>query len=321
MAGVFISYSQADAAMAQRVMLGLRALGVDVWWDDAMSSVDRYEALMQQADGLVAVVALWTPSSINSDVVWDEAGFGQKRGRLVNLLHGADEPPFMFGSVEPIRLDGWTAREAHAGWRQLIETLDAQQAAVGRAAPGALLAALVDETDERERRQAEVEARPGDDARKAGFDDWLRARGAAIGDTAVADAAPSEPARPLSLFIPAAKLPLAGLDAALAQPTPVPASPPAAADSAATGEAALDALSAAVERALAAGPDGHPLGRVLRSPLRPPVPAPVAAAVPDTPPSAPAAPPRAATSHVPLLSALAVIAVVILAGVYFILMR
>jgi len=331
MAGVFISYSHADQAIAQRVMLALRALDVDVWWDAAMSSVDRLEALKQQADGLVAVVALWTPNSVNSDVVWDEAGFGQKHRRLVGLLHGVDEPPFVFGSVEGIGLDGWTGRAPHAGWCRLIETLDAYQAAEGKAAPGTLIATFeADSVDAQARetvfRQAEADP---DSARhatmKPGFDDWLRSRGALPDGESATTIAEVEPARPLSLFIPADKLPFAGLDATNRSEVTVPAAPapatPAAA--AAADTAALDEMTRAVEQALAAGPDGRPLGRLLRSPLRPPLPAPTppaAAPGPATSP-VPADAKPAGRSKLPMLSAAIVIALVIAALIWFVTTR
>jgi len=331
MAGVFISYSHADQAIAQRVMLALRALGVDVWWDAAMSSVDRLEALKQQADGLVAVVALWTPNSVNSDVVWDEAGFGQKHKRLVGLLHGVDEPPFVFGSVEGISLDGWTGRAPHSGWCRLIETLDAHQAAEGTAAPGALIAAFeADSVDAQARetvfRQAEADP---DSARhatmKPAFDDWLRSRGALPDGESATTIAEVEPARPLSLFIPADKLPFAGLEATNRSEVTVPAAPaPAPADvSAAIDTAALDEMTRAVERALAMGPDGRPLGRLVRSPLRPPLPAPTPpAAAPDPATSpVPADAKPAGQSKLPVLAAAIIIALVIAALVWFVATR
>jgi len=338
MAGVFISYSHADQAIAQRVMLALRALGVDVWWDAAMSSVDRLEALKQQADGLVAVVALWTPNSVNSDVVWDEAGFGQKHKRLVGLLHGVDEPPFVFGSIEGISLDGWTGRAPHSGWCRLLETLDAHQAAEGTAAPGALIAAFeADSVDAQARetvfRQAEADP---DSARhatmKPAFDDWLRSRGALPDGESATTIAEVEPARPLSLFIPADKLPFAGLEATNRSEVTVPAAPaPALAPAppgaaAAADTAALDAMTRAVEQALAAaGPDGRPLGRLLRSPLRPPLPAsapPTAApeAAPVTRPG-PADTKPTGPSNLPMLAAAIVIALVIAALTWFVAIR
>lgn len=291
MAGVFISYSHADQAVAERIMLALKAIGADVWWDSDVTSADRLEALKRQAGELAAVAALWTPNSINSDVVWDEAGVAQKHSRLINLLLGADEPPFMFGAGDRVELNGWTGRSVHAGWRGLVETLDA---ATG--AGGALITALDTETATREKQEAALAAATTDDdggvhhaVLKAAFDDWLSARGA-LADEAIADihertTAPAEPVRPLSLFIPADKLPFGGLEAAEAPtapalPLPPPAPPPVAAPS-----ATLDALTAAVERALAAGPDGRRLAHVLRSPLRPPLVEPA----PPPPATAPAA--------------------------------
>lgn len=191
MAGISISCARGDEAVAARVGRGLTALGIPS---------------AAQGEPPAAVLALWTPASINSDLVWDEAGAGQKRGVLVNLLWGVTEPPFLFGAGEGIALDGWRGGgEPHAGWQRLLEALEA----LGVAAPGALTQALLADEAEARTREAAVAAET-DPVRHAALrvelDAWAVARGAA-GDTE--DEAPSAaaaPARSLSLFIPAEKL-------------------------------------------------------------------------------------------------------------------
>ena len=48
MAGVFLSYSRADRAIAKRMVKGLRDSGVDAWWDEDMPGVDWQAELERQ---------------------------------------------------------------------------------------------------------------------------------------------------------------------------------------------------------------------------------------------------------------------------------
>ena len=48
MSGVFLSYSRGDRALAEQIIQGLRALGIDVWWDEDMPGVDWQEELERQ---------------------------------------------------------------------------------------------------------------------------------------------------------------------------------------------------------------------------------------------------------------------------------
>lgn len=67
MSGVFISYNRDDGAVARRMALALRALDVDVWWDQDMPSVVWREEIARRIGELAAVVVLWSPRSRGSD--------------------------------------------------------------------------------------------------------------------------------------------------------------------------------------------------------------------------------------------------------------
>lgn len=305
MAGVLISCTRADDAVAGRIARGLAALGVAI--EPAHAAPVAVEAGAEAPPPPpppAAVLALWTPASINSDLVWDDAGAAQKRGALVNLLWGAEEPPFMFGAVPGIALDGWQGGSvAHGGWHRLGAALEA----LGVAEPGALTQAM--QTDEAEARTREAalaaEVEPTrHKALRAALESWAIARGAAGDAPALAPVVPTEPSRPLSMFIPAARLADAGLA--------LPGAPVAVPSGAANRDAELDALTAAVARALAAGLDGMPLGRVVPSPLAP-VPVMARAEVvvaPVAPVAGPVAPKRPLPLLILLFAALAIAAIV-----------
>jgi hypothetical protein len=144
MSGVFLSYSRGDRALAEQIIQGLRALGIDVWWDEDMPGVDWQEELERQISGLAGVVVLWTPNSSASKNVRDEARLGLRTEKLVNVLAGAPEPPFPFDRVNGLPLDGWTGREPHRGWMRVVQTIEALIVKAGGAKPGEIMAVLAE---------------------------------------------------------------------------------------------------------------------------------------------------------------------------------
>jgi hypothetical protein len=139
---VFLSYSRGDRALALRILQSLRALNVDVWWDEDMPGVDWQDYLASKINELAAVLVIWTPLSIASKNVKDEARLGQSTDKLVNVIVGAPAPPFPFDRVNGLPLDGWTGRKTHNGWTRVIRTIEERLVAVGGSNPGELTAAL-----------------------------------------------------------------------------------------------------------------------------------------------------------------------------------
>jgi hypothetical protein len=74
MAGVFLSYSRANRPLALQVLNGLRAIGVEVGWDEDMPGVDWQEELARQINSLATVVVLSRPESFASKNLRDAAG-------------------------------------------------------------------------------------------------------------------------------------------------------------------------------------------------------------------------------------------------------
>ena len=142
MSGVFLSYSRADRALAEDIIRGLRAVGVVVWWDEDMRSIDWHQELERQIVELASIVVLWTPSSSNSDHVKDEARLGLESGKLINAIVGVPKPPFPYDRVNGLPLDDWTELEPHNGWTRLIETIEEKVVERGGAKTGEFTSAL-----------------------------------------------------------------------------------------------------------------------------------------------------------------------------------
>jgi TPR repeat protein len=159
MSGVFLSYSRADRALAEQVVAGLRRIGVGVWWDQDMPGVDWQDELASEIEAMVGVVVLWTPNSIASKNVKDEARLAQHKEKLVNVLSGVKSPPFPFDRANGLPLDDWNGIDPHGGWSRLVRTIEGLAVLAGTAQPGAMTGALtLSERQLRTKRQAQGRA-------------------------------------------------------------------------------------------------------------------------------------------------------------------
>jgi hypothetical protein len=158
--GIFLSYARADREHACRIVQGLSAVGVEVWWDEDMPGVDWQYELAQRITDMAAVLVLWSENSQNSKNVRDEARLADKKDKLINALIGLVEPPHPFDRNNGLPIDGWDGREPHRGWTRLVQTVENFIVKTGAASPGEIMAALTHlEQDWQGRMKALVRAR------------------------------------------------------------------------------------------------------------------------------------------------------------------
>jgi hypothetical protein len=131
---VLIWGSKVDRAEAAQIAAALGALGLKVWSE---KEVREPEAVLQDLD---ALLALWSPASVQDYELRNTARSAINASRLINVGWGA-AAPFPFDRMPTPRLDGWTGLEPHSGWVQLVSLLDAHLSHHG-GAPGALIARL-----------------------------------------------------------------------------------------------------------------------------------------------------------------------------------
>ena len=105
MARVFLSYSRQDRAIAESLASALEKAGHILWWDRNLEGGSRFaseiEAELERAE---AVVVLWSPHSLKSAWVQDEAAEGRDSGRLVPVALGDIKPPLGFRQFHTIAL-------------------------------------------------------------------------------------------------------------------------------------------------------------------------------------------------------------------------
>ncbi|HET9145828.1 MAG TPA: toll/interleukin-1 receptor domain-containing protein, partial [Sphingomicrobium sp.] len=105
---VFLSYARADRTKARAIVSALEAQGLRIWWDGLVEGghefADKIEEALNSAD---VVVVLWSPASVHSHWVRDEAAAGRDRGRMVPVTIGGAEPPLGFRQIHHIDLTRW----------------------------------------------------------------------------------------------------------------------------------------------------------------------------------------------------------------------
>ena len=124
MAKLFLSYSREDSAVVEKLAAALEKAGHEVWWDRRIAAGSMYEKDIETAlDGADAVIVAWSPASIESSWVKDEASHGRDRGKLVPItLKGADAP-LGFRQYQTIAFDKWSGDEEAAAFRNLLSAL------------------------------------------------------------------------------------------------------------------------------------------------------------------------------------------------------
>src|SRR5690242_19260775 len=115
--------------------------GHEVWWDRHLHGGSRFATEIDKAlKDAEAVVVLWSPTSIDSAWVQDEAAEGRDSGRLVPVSLQSAKPPLGFRQFQTIELGSWDGTRAPDALEDLLE-------AIGRTCGSAARPAGADKTD------------------------------------------------------------------------------------------------------------------------------------------------------------------------------
>ncbi len=121
MANVFISYKKEDASWARRIDDALQAEGFSVFWDDSLTPDKAWDTrLEQELAAAHCVLVLWSPRSIGSTWVRNEAHFGNDHGKLAPAMIEKCEAPLAFRLNQTIDLCNWTGDRNDKRWRKLV---------------------------------------------------------------------------------------------------------------------------------------------------------------------------------------------------------
>src|SRR5690242_2443523 len=138
MASVFLSYDHDDAALSKPLIRALEKAGHTVWFDRHIHGGAQYSRKIEQAlDEADAVVVLWSPYSLESAWVRDEAAEGRDRGKLIPLSVDGVTPPIGFRQFQTIDLGAWKGRGKVPRLAELLEAIDNQAPQSASPAPTA----------------------------------------------------------------------------------------------------------------------------------------------------------------------------------------
>ena len=124
MASVFLSYDHDDARRAAVVASALQKAGHTVWWDRQIHGGAEFQREIEKAvEDADAVVVLWSPKSIQSAWVRDEAAEGRDQGKLIPVLLEPVKPPMGFRQYQVIDLSNWRRSAVPAQLDELLRAL------------------------------------------------------------------------------------------------------------------------------------------------------------------------------------------------------
>lgn len=138
MASVFLSYDHEDGALARPIAAALEKAGHVVWYDRHIHGGAQYSRKIEQAlDAADAVVVLWSPHSLESAWVRDEAAEGRDREKLVPLSLGGVTAPIGFRQFQTIALGDWNGRGKLPHLAELLQAVESQASPVNDGLPPA----------------------------------------------------------------------------------------------------------------------------------------------------------------------------------------
>jgi adenylate cyclase len=109
MARVFLSYAREDVDTARQLAAALTDAGETVWWDRHVHGGANFGTeIDRELKNAQIVMVLWSPASIASAWVQDEAAEGRDSGRLVPAVIDMVKPPLGFRQLQCIDLTSWT---------------------------------------------------------------------------------------------------------------------------------------------------------------------------------------------------------------------
>jgi len=123
-ARIFLSYARDDVDAARQLAGCVSDAGHDVWWDRHLHGGSRFATEIEQAlKDAEAVVVLWSPHSLGSAWVQDEAAEGRDSGRLVPVSLASAKPPLGFRQFQTIDLGAWDGSGAPDALDDLLEAI------------------------------------------------------------------------------------------------------------------------------------------------------------------------------------------------------
>jgi hypothetical protein len=127
MVDVFLSYSREDRDVASMLARALADQGVSVWFDTAITAGEDFAAkILEELKRAVAVIAVWSPKSVESQWLRGEAEYARTAGKLIQVSIGNAQLGPPYNAMQTISLDGWNGNTEDSRFRQILASLRAR---------------------------------------------------------------------------------------------------------------------------------------------------------------------------------------------------
>jgi hypothetical protein len=141
MSDVFISYSHKDTDIVRDLVRFVEAEGFSVWWDHTIPPGKTWDDVI--ARGIreaKACIIVWSPDSVVSDWVKEEATLAKEGGKYLPIQVGTDQPPMGFRRIQAANLSQWKGNAQDPQWRLLITEIANLVGGEGAAISGSVAA-------------------------------------------------------------------------------------------------------------------------------------------------------------------------------------
>jgi len=123
---IFISYSSKDRSKTKKLAEILESKDLKVWWDKNLKPGKAFDTSISKAlDNAYCIVVLWSPNSIQSNWVLEEAYEGLERDILVPTMIANTKVPFGYRRIQYVDLSKWRGAATSSVIQRLITSVSA----------------------------------------------------------------------------------------------------------------------------------------------------------------------------------------------------
>lgn len=127
MTDIFLSYASEDRERVRPLAEALATKGFQVWWDRGLAAGDDYARVIGAAlERARIVIVCWTPASVASIWVRDEAARARDAGKLVPVMLDQAPIPLGFGAIQAEDFSRWNGAPDAAQIQLLHEAVKAR---------------------------------------------------------------------------------------------------------------------------------------------------------------------------------------------------
>ena len=126
MADVFVSYARNDKARVAPLVAAIEAKGWSVWWDPEITPGQQFDDQIDaEINAALAVLVVWTPTSVASRWVRGEAREAAERGILVPVRFEQARLPMDVRAIHTTDVDDWGGNAASPPAQEFLRALGA----------------------------------------------------------------------------------------------------------------------------------------------------------------------------------------------------